>query len=1206
MKRGVFLAVAGALVVGALQAGPVRAHVVAQDPLKFFKNYFVTGDYAVAGVGLVGQGVNGLASGSIEMQGVPEGVDVAAAFLYWQVIATDAAGGDAGNLPVTFHGKPLRSADGPFGKQLGSGSGLCFTASAAQATTGTTGKTYAYRADVLRYLDVDQATGKYVVNGSHPVQLPDDGVTTAALGASLVVVYRDPALPLSAIVIYDGGFTMGSSETMTQRIQGFYDPATTAAKMSFVMGSGQASKSERLTFSGDAVAVNPFKSAQGLYLDNPTFNVSSPLGLATVTAGIDHVDVSLPDCVTGSALIYKTEVKDTDGDGLLDAWENNRASSPAPLVDPNGTPLPFLGDMGANPAQKDVFMEVGYMDAGAQAYGGVAKPAHSHLPSHEALKLMGDAFKNAPQPIAVHFDLGNGYPAGDPLDPKKNADEYIIRGAGLARGGEQIAETATVCQRGPTDAPWVCQFSEFPGTVGWKTGFRYLRDEVLSVTPPSGMPAPPPGEDFCDTPGYTCNRRFDENRKDMFRYALFAHAIGLPKSEQPCLDANDQPVEGDSNTGLCTAPLTDNPGFHAPRTNTGVGDFPGGDVMVTLGAFNDLSGLPVGTPFMQASTLMHEFGHNAERRHGGEAFAPNCTPTYLSVMNYLYQLRGLLDDSGTPHLDFSRQAISPAIDETSLFDGSHANLPYRIGYYAPLAGSYLQGFGSPVARHCDGSDLVATDVPMVRIDARFAAAPVDWNANNASDAGFVQDVNFNGRTLTGTTPEVLSGSDDWSRLLLNQAGSRRNTGGLYVDSDGHLVVGALSLDSGRGDLGRGDLGRGDLGRGDLGRGDLGRGDLGRGDLGRGDLGRGDLGNPALGRGDLGRGDLGGGDLFLNDPDNPSGELDFDIAVATAKAPPNEFSACVIGVNCAETTPLHRVRLAWKAPHEGNVGTFSVYKVAGAALVPGATWLFVQQVPFVAGQEDYSALDTSALADGAPFTYFAIATYADGTRSDPSNLVTVTGVNDAPTAGPDSYATNQGTALSVAAPGVLANDSDADSAALTAVLVTGPAHGTLSLNANGSFTYTPAAGFAGSDAFTYGATDGQRTTNATVSIEVRAVIALYGFIGVQNLPATKSVNAGSAVPLRWQFTRNGVVVDSSAAQPQITIRNAAGVVVAQFRPEDPGASGFQPPTAPSWTWGYNWQTKGLAKGTYQVFVGSQQTGQVYSAGTAFGPFAVTLK
>src|SRR5262249_14105319 len=48
----------------------------------------------------------------------------------------------------------------------------------------------------------------------------------------------------------------------------------------------------------------------------------------------------------------------------------------------------------------------------------------------------------------------------------------------------------------------------------------------------------------------------------------------------------------------------------------------------------------------------------------------------------------------------------------------------------------------------------------------------------------------------------------------------------------------------------------------------------------------------------------------------------------------------------------------------------------------------------------------------------------------------------------------------------------------------PAHGTLTFNANGSFTYVPAAGYSGPDTFTYRATDGTRTSNdATVTIQV---------------------------------------------------------------------------------------------------------------------------
>jgi len=97
-------------------------------------------------------------------------------------------------------------------------------------------------------------------------------------------------------------------------------------------------------------------------------------------------------------------------------------------------------------------------------------------------------------------------------------------------------------------------------------------------------------------------------------------------------------------------------------------------------------------------------------------------------------------------------------------------------------------------------------------------------------------------------------------------------------------------------------------------------------------------------------------------------------------------------------------------------------------------------------------------------------------------------NTPPVANNDSYSINEDAPLSIAAPGVLGNDTDAEHNPLTAVLLTGPAHGTLTLNANGSFTYTPAANYNGSDSFTYKANDGtvNSNTGATVSITVNAV------------------------------------------------------------------------------------------------------------------------
>jgi N-acetylneuraminic acid mutarotase len=93
-------------------------------------------------------------------------------------------------------------------------------------------------------------------------------------------------------------------------------------------------------------------------------------------------------------------------------------------------------------------------------------------------------------------------------------------------------------------------------------------------------------------------------------------------------------------------------------------------------------------------------------------------------------------------------------------------------------------------------------------------------------------------------------------------------------------------------------------------------------------------------------------------------------------------------------------------------------------------------------------------------------------------------NTAPVASDDAFETAEDQTLNVLAPGVLANDSDPDGNSLTALLVTPTASGSLALNRDGSFIYTPDPGFAGLDAFTYQASDGLAASNvATVTITV---------------------------------------------------------------------------------------------------------------------------
>ncbi len=111
---------------------------------------------------------------------------------------------------------------------------------------------------------------------------------------------------------------------------------------------------------------------------------------------------------------------------------------------------------------------------------------------------------------------------------------------------------------------------------------------------------------------------------------------------------------------------------------------------------------------------------------------------------------------------------------------------------------------------------------------------------------------------------------------------------------------------------------------------------------------------------------------------------------------------------------------------------------------------------------------------------------DGAGSISTGRITITinPVNDAPVAGNDSFTTLADQALSES--GLLDNDADAEGDLLTAILRSGPANGTVSLNPDGSFTYVPNPSFTGTDSFVYQVSDGTDTSNpATVVVVVAA-------------------------------------------------------------------------------------------------------------------------
>ena len=140
----------------------------------------------------------------------------------------------------------------------------------------------------------------------------------------------------------------------------------------------------------------------------------------------------------------------------------------------------------------------------------------------------------------------------------------------------------------------------------------------------------------------------------------------------------------------------------------------------------------------------------------------------------------------------------------------------------------------------------------------------------------------------------------------------------------------------------------------------------------------------------------------------------------------------------------------------------------------------------------------------PFAITVTATDA-GSLLDTQNItVNVTNVNEAPTAGDDTATTPENTAVTTG--NVLGNDSDAESVlnagsitAFDAVSVNG---GTVVNNSDGTFTYTPAPNFTGTDTFTYTVSDGVLTDTATVTITVTPPV-------VNNAPSLLT-NAGAIV------------------------------------------------------------------------------------------------
>jgi len=211
----------------------------------------------------------------------------------------------------------------------------------------------------------------------------------------------------------------------------------------------------------------------------------------------------------------------------------------------------------------------------------------------------------------------------------------------------------------------------------------------------------------------------------------------------------------------------------------------------------------MGSARVQEGTLLHELGHTLTLTHGGTyyndpvnlsvpTYEPNCKPNFLSVMNYLFQVRGFADDGH----DYSGPTL-PDLSEAMLNEtvGIGSAAPHFTRWYAPPSAldTELQNAGGSryATMHCDGSPIT-NGAQMVRVDGTTFGAPIDWNNNlivpDPTQPVARQDVNFNGSTAA--FPDgLLKGFNDAEAIDLAQIGARAGAFGFSGGGGGFLTQG---------------------------------------------------------------------------------------------------------------------------------------------------------------------------------------------------------------------------------------------------------------------------------------------------------------------------------------------------------------------------------------------------------------------------------
>jgi hypothetical protein len=224
-----------------------------------------------------------------------------------------------------------------------------------------------------------------------------------------------------------------------------------------------------------------------------------------------------------------------------------------------------------------------------------------------------------------------------------------------------------------------------------------------------------------------------------------------------------------------------------------------------------------------------------------------------------------------------------------------------------------------------------------------------------------------------------------------------------------------------------------------------------------------------------------------------------------------------------TVPSPGVLINDTDPDGGSLTTVLASGTTNGILTlnPNGSFTYVPNAGF-AGSDSFSYRASDGVLQSTPVTV----------------ILTVTSGNQVPVAASDTYAGPAGSALAVAAPGVLSNDTEPDGGSLSAILVTATTNGTLTLNPSGSFTYVPNAGFTGSDVFSYRASDGALQSNTvTVTLMINASTGPFTvspsamtYTGTvngpnQNAGVTIKNNRSTSLNVTWSDNINWLVATS---------------------------------------------------------------------------------